>query len=126
MIRRRRLPNFKNAHYWALGAILAGALFLLRLELDQLWPASPLWIRSLMTFGAASVIGEIWVSKYWPLLRTSSTESRDVLVGLVSLVVTLTVVIVLVDMFAEVELPLGPIAWTYYMSYLLFDASYQW
>lgn len=126
MLRRRRLPNFRNVQYWVLGAILAGALLLLRLELDQLWPGSPVWVRSLLAFGATAAIGEMWVGKYWPVLRSSSTETREIKVGLSFLVVTLTAVLFLLDVALDIELPAGPVAWTCYMSYLLLDASYQW
>ncbi|MFO8060755.1 MAG: hypothetical protein R6U70_08915 [Bacillota bacterium] len=124
--RRRPLPGVNRAHYWALGAVLAAALLLLRLELDQLWPASPIWVRSLLAFGLTAAIGELWVARYWPLLRGTATEAREVALEFSLLVMVLTAVLVLLEVVADIILPVGPVAWICYMSYVLMDASYQW
>ncbi|GEM_PF-6487692 len=123
---RKRLPSLKSGQFWAMALLLGAVLALLGAQIDYFWPHSPAWPRALAAFSAAAVAGEIWVRKYWPSMRGSGEEVREVTTGLAALVLGLTGAFAALEAVWAIDLAPSPVAWTTYVSYLLLDASYQW
>ncbi len=126
MSNRPRLPGMKQVPFWALAMILAGALLLVHMEIEQLWPEHPLWFRTVFSFATVGIIGEWWVSRYWPVLRSSRSDVREVMIGFGALMAVLTLVIIHVSQTLSTELAPEPVAWVAYLAYVLLDASYHW
>ena len=126
MSKRPRLPGLKQVPFWALALILAAALLLVRLQIEQLWPQYPLWARTVLSFVTVGIIGEWWVNRYWPALRRLRSDVREVMVGFTALMVVLTLVIIHVGRTLGTDLAPEPVAWVAYLSFVLLDASYHW
>lgn len=126
MSKRPRLPGLKQGSFWALALILAAALLLVSMELDQLYPEHQLWFRTILSFATVGIIGEWWVSRYWPVLRSLRSDVQEVAVGFVVLVAVLTFVITYVSRTFDADPAPEPVAWVAYLAYVLLDASYHW
>lgn len=124
---RRHLPSPKSGRLWGLGLLLALVLALLGAQVDHFWPQTPVWIRSLVSFGAVIVAGELWVRRYWPSMRRQPDgDVLEVAAGVLTLAVILSATLGLLHTRYDLIVPSAPVAWSTYMCYLLLDASYQW
>ena len=121
-----RMPGLGSPGFWGLAVLLAIALRIVGLQLDQLWPGLPAWGEILILFVVTGTIGEFYVYHRWPQLRMSAADSRDISLGYLLIAGVTATVVAGVEILFSVTLPPAPLAWVAYLSIILLDASYRW
>ena len=102
------------------------ALYVLHLELQHLWPSIPQWMRALLSFLVAAVVGEFWVSRYWSTLRMSAAQTWEVLSGYAFIAALVTLIVLVLELRWGLRIPVQWLAGIAYLSLLWLDISHGW
>ncbi len=121
-----RLPRLTSPAFWGLAALLAVALYILGIQIDQLWPGLPGWGRTLAAFLLTGTVGEFYVHHRWPALRMVPAESREISLGYLAIACVIAVLVAIANLSWGIALPPSPLAWVSYLTLIILDSSSRW
>ncbi len=124
--RSDRLPRVFSTAFLGLAALLMVALYILGIQIDQLWPGLPSWGRTLAAFLITGTVGEFYVYHRWPALRMVPAESREISTGYLSIACVISALVGVSNLVWGIELLPSPLAWVSYITLVILDSSSRW